>query len=327
MRTVGLIGLGNAGRPIGERLIKKEYYLRIYDINPKAAEPLEKLGASKASSPQDAVSGVTITVLPSTVEVKSAVFGERGILSGIQPDFVLIDLSGTDPGCAREIEQRITERSGKFLGGTLHASGAPAATIPRGLLSIVIGGKRETLEACMDILKDLAQKIICLPEPWIPKSLKIAVIMLSAANNIISAEVCAWLSAQGINPQLFLQLLQITGSQASASRIEEFFKRNRNYGGALSNSYKDLRQALEIAAALSIPLPFTATANQIQEMGRAQGFSRINSPAAIGKLYEILTGANLSAATSDTERTFPEPEEPEVVYLENPLADPEQLRR
>lgn len=315
MRTVGLIGLGNAGRPIGERLIKKGYRLRVYDINPEAAASLEQLGAVKVASAQAAVAEVTLTVLPSTVEVKAAVFGARGVLSGIRPGFVLVDLSGTDPRCAREIEQRIKQRDGEFLGGTLHASGAPAAVIPKGLLSIVIGGKRETLEACMDILRDLGQKIICLPEPWTPKALKIAVIMLSTVNNIISAEVCAWLSAQGITPRLFLRLLQTTGSQASASRLEEFFKRNRNYGGALSNSYKDLRQALELAAALNIPLPLTATANQIQEIGRAQGYSRVNSPAAIGKLYEILTGVNLSVATLDAEKTFPEPKEPQVVYL------------
>lgn len=327
MKTVGLIGLGNAGKPIGERLLGKRYSLKVYDINAEAVEPLIKLGASKVASAQEAVSEVTITVLPSTVEVKAAVFGENGILSGIQPNFVLIDLSGTDPGCARELERSIEEKQGGFLGGTIHASGAPAATIPRGLLSIVIGGKKETLEASMGILKDLAQKIICLDESWMPKALKIAVIMFTTANTIISAEVCAWLLAQGINPQLFLQLSKTTGSQASALRIEEFFKRSRSYGGALSNSYKDLRQALNLAADLHIPLPFTATANQIQEMGRAQGFSRINSPAAIGTLYEILTGVNLSAATSDTERTFPESKEPEVVYLENPLASPEQSRR
>ncbi len=327
MKTVGLIGLGNAGKHIGQRLLEKGYSLKVYDIDPGAAEPLIQLGASKAGSGEEATSEITITVLPSAVEVKAAVFGANGILKGIRPNFILIDLSGTDPGCARELDQSITERQGHFLGGTLHASGAPAVIIPKGLLSIVIGGKRNTVEACMNILKDLAQKIICLPEPWMPKALKIAVIMFAMSNTIISAEVCAWLLAQGINPQLFLELTKITGSQSTASRVEEFFKRGRSYGGALSNSYKDLRQALDSAAELQIPLPFTATANQIQEMGRAQGFSRINSPAAIGKLYELLTGVDLSVATLDKERSFPEAKEPEVIYLENPLATQERARR
>lgn len=78
--------------------------------------------------------------------------------------------------------------------------------------------------------------------------------------------------AQGIDPKLFLKLLETTDSRASASRIEEFMKRNNSHGRALSNSDKDLHQALAVAANLKIPLPLTSMAHQIQEMGRAQGW-------------------------------------------------------
>jgi 3-hydroxyisobutyrate dehydrogenase-like beta-hydroxyacid dehydrogenase len=217
---------------------------------------------------------------------------------------------------ARELDQKVTERGGKFLGATLHADGAPAVTIPQGLLSIAVGGKKEVLEECMDILKDLAQKVICVSEPWIPKAMKICVIMLAVANNVITAEVTTWLTAQGIDPRLFLKLLQTTGSHANAARVAGFFGRNRSYGGALSNSYKDLHQALKMASDLNLPLPFTAMANQIQEMGRAQGLSRVHTSAAIATVYETLTKINLEHAVLDRERNFREPGAPEVVYLE-----------
>jgi 3-hydroxyisobutyrate dehydrogenase-like beta-hydroxyacid dehydrogenase len=315
VRSISLIGLGNAGRPIGERLLKKGYSLKVYDINPQVVEALVELGAEMASSAREATTEVTLTVLPSSVEVRAAVFAEEGILAGMEPGFILLDLSGTDPDCARELEQKIQIKRGKFIGGTLHANGAPAITIPKGLLSILIGGEKEILEACIGILKDLAQKIICLPEPWMPKALKIAVMMLATANHIISAEVCACLIGQGINPHLFLQLLQTTGSHASSSRMEEFFKRNKSHGGALSNSYKDIRQALKVAADVHLPLPFSALANQIQEIGRSQGLTRINTPAAIGKVYEILTGIDLNQVTIEGERAFPEAGEPQIFYL------------
>jgi hypothetical protein len=35
----------------------------------------------------------------------------------------------------------------------------------------------------------------------------------------------------------------------------------------------------------------------------------------MGKLYEILTGENLSAAALEAEKRFPQPQEPEVIYL------------
>lgn len=314
-KPIGLIGLGNAGKPIGERLLRQGYPLKVYDLSPEAAESLVRLGAARSESARQATSEITITVLPSTVEVEAAVLGERGVLAGLQPGHILIDLSGTDPDCARNLAQKAKEKKAEFLGATLHADGAPAVTIPKGLASIVVGGRKDAVEASSGLLKDLAQNVICLPEPWMPKALKIAVIIFAAVNNVISAEVSAWLSAQGIDPRLFLQLVEITGSRATASRMEQFLRRNNHHGGALSNSYKDLRQALTVAAALNIPLPLTATASQIQEMARAQGLSRMNSPAAIGRLYELLTGTNLSAAVMDGERSFPDAEEPRLFYL------------
>ncbi len=315
MSTIGLIGLGNAGGPLGTRLLNKGHQFKAYDLNPQAMESMVELGATAAGSAREATSEVTIMALPSSVEVGAAMLGEDGVLAGMKRGSVLIDLSGTDPDCARELQQQVKDHGGEFLGGTLHADGAPAITIPKGLLCIVIGGEKSTIKACEPILKDLAQKVLCLPEPWMPKSLKIGVIMMATASSIMVTEVLTWLAAQGIEPRLFLDLERATGSQESSSRIAQFFKRKKNYGGALSNSYKDLRQALKVAGDLNLPLPITAHAHQIQEMGRARGLNRTPSPDAIGTVYEKLTGVDLGRAVLDEERIFPEPQEPEVIYL------------
>jgi len=317
MPTIGLIGLGNAGRPIGERILARGYTLTVYDLNPASMENMVRHGGRGAASAKEAVSDITLTVLPSSIEVRQAVFGEAGALAAIQPGMTFIDLSGTDPDCAREMQSRLEEKQAAFLGGTIHASGAPAIVIPQGQFTIAIGGKREIIDHCIGFLKELAQTIICLPEPWMPKAFKIAVIMYSTANNIATAEICSWLTAQGADPKLFLKLLQTTGSQASAARLEEFMKRNNNHGGALSNSYKDIRQALEVATKMQIPMPLLSMANQIQEMGKASGLTRLNSPAAMGKLYELITGTDLSAATMNADKKLPDSREPKVVYLED----------
>ena len=316
MKTIGLIGLGNAGKPIAERLLAKGYRLKVYDLDPIAMDVVAEKGAIKTASAKEAAAEITIVVLPSSNEVRAAIDGPEGILAGIQPGFVLVDLSGTDPDLPRLLQQKLEERKAHFVGATLHAAGAPAVTIPKGLASIVVGGRKEALEACIGVLKDLAHRVICVSEPWIPKALKIAVIMFSATNSIISAEVFSWLSTQGIDPRLFHRLLKTTGSRESAGRIEDFLRRTKSYGGALSNSYKDIRQALETAAARQIPLPLMGMVNEIQEMGRARGLSRLNTPAAMGRLYEILTRTDLSKAVLEAERIFPEAGEPEVIHLD-----------
>ncbi len=313
---IGVIGLGNAGKPLAARLLTRGYAVTVYDLNRAAVSSCAELGAVPAVSVNQATKPITLTVLPSSVEVREVYFGTNGIGASLQPGFIYIDLSGTDPDCAREIERDVSDKKAFFLGGTLHAHGAPAITIPAGMASIAIGGRRETVEMCSDLLMDLAQKVVCLPEPWMPKALKIAIIMFSTVSSILNAEVCTWLIAQGIDPKLFLQLLRTTGSQASATRLEEFMQRNNTNGGALSNSYKDIRQALKLATESHVPLPLVGLAGQIQEMGRAQGLARKNSPQAVATLYELLSGRDLSPALLDTEKNLKEAHKPEIVYLD-----------
>jgi 2-hydroxy-3-oxopropionate reductase len=313
--AIGLIGLGNAGRPMAERILAAGYALTVYDLDGTAVSGAVERGAQPASSAAEAVRDITITLLPSSVEVRQAVLGARGAIEALRPAQTLIDLSGTDPDCARELQARLAAKQANFVGGTIHASGAPAVVIPKGQFAIVIGGDKFKIAPAAQFLNDVAQTIIGLPEPWMPKAFKIAIILYATTNNIITAEICSWLTAQGADPKLFLQLLQSTGSQASAGRMEEFMKRNNNDGGALSNSYKDFRQALNVAAKLEIPMPLASMANQIQEMGRATGLQRFNSPAAMGKLYELITGTDLSGAVIPAQKKIPSSREPSIIWL------------
>ncbi|HKA33712.1 MAG TPA: hypothetical protein VKH64_10895, partial [Candidatus Binatia bacterium] len=66
---------------------------------------------------------------------------------------------------------------------------------------------------------------------------------------------------------------------------------------------------------LGIPLPLMTAVSQMQEMGRAMGLTRVNTPAAMGKLYEVLTGQDLSAAVIEADKASPQPRAPEVIYL------------
>src|SRR5262245_41081410 len=197
MPTIGLIGLGNAGRPIGERILTRGYALTVYDLNPATVDNMAGRGAHRAASARDAVSDITLTVLPSSIEVRRALFGEAGAVEAIQPGMTLIDLSGQGPECAPELQSRLEGQRAAFLGGTIHAGGAPAIVIPQGQFTIAVGGKREIIDCYTSFLKELAQTITCLPEAWIPKAFKIAVIMYATANNIATAEICSWLTAQG----------------------------------------------------------------------------------------------------------------------------------
>src|SRR5262249_20084123 len=119
MPTIGLIGLGNAGRPIGERILARGYPLTVYDLNPATVDNMVGLGARRAASARDAVSEITLIVLPSSIEVRRAVFGEAGAFEAVQPGMTFIDLSGTDPEWGGELQSRLWGERVALVGGTL----------------------------------------------------------------------------------------------------------------------------------------------------------------------------------------------------------------
>src|SRR6476619_3294791 len=106
MASIGLIGLGNAGRPMAERILATGHSLTVFDIDTGALDRVVQRGARPAHSAGAAVSDITITLLPSSLEVRQAVLGANGVLSALRSASTVIDLSGTDPDCARELEER-----------------------------------------------------------------------------------------------------------------------------------------------------------------------------------------------------------------------------
>ena len=83
MQKIGLIGLGNAGRPMAERILAAGYALTVFDIDAAAVAAVVQLGAQAANTAAQAVGDITITLVPSSVEVRSAVFGANGAYRGV----------------------------------------------------------------------------------------------------------------------------------------------------------------------------------------------------------------------------------------------------
>ena len=89
------------------------YSLTVYDIDARrGASGGAAWRARSQNCGGEAVGDITITLVPSSVEVRSAVFGAGGAFDALRPGMTLIDLSGTDPDCARELQERLQEKAG-----------------------------------------------------------------------------------------------------------------------------------------------------------------------------------------------------------------------
>ncbi len=315
MGEIGVVGLGNAGRPLALRLLGKGRSVRVYDMDEKAMAPLVAAGAEGVSSPAKAACAWTLTVLPGPRDVEKAVFGDSGIMEGLPPGGILIDVSGIDPPTTARVSAALQERGANLVSCSLHASGAPALTIPEGTLCICAGAARPVLENVLPLLQDLAMTVVCVPDPAIPKLMKISINMLGIANHIVATEVALLLTSQGIDPAILCHVMKETGSSTPTTYLNRILRGGLKAGGNIRNTHKDLALALQLAGEQTLPLPFTSMAEQILQMGRARGMDGTDLPESLVELYNTITGQSLRKSDLPPEQQGPQLHEPRVVWL------------
>src|SRR5688572_145200 len=92
---VGFVGLGTMGKPMARCVLRRGFPLTVYDVRSDVAADLARDGATAAASARDvaAASDITITMVPDSPDVRSAVLGKDGVLAGLRTGATLIEMS------------------------------------------------------------------------------------------------------------------------------------------------------------------------------------------------------------------------------------------
>ena len=157
METVGFIGLGNMGGGMSANIQRAGYPMIVYDLREEAALPCWKAGARLANTPEEVAAGsdVTFTSLPGPYEVEAVATGSGGVLEGIKPGSVYIDLSSSRPTLIREIEPKFRAKGCHVLDAPVSGGKTGAAS---GNLAVMVGGDREVFDRVKPILDSLATR-------------------------------------------------------------------------------------------------------------------------------------------------------------------------
>ena len=111
MAKVAFLGLGQMGAPMATRLLQAGHELTVWNRTPDRAKPLVQEGATVAGSPAEAGAGAAfaITMLATPEALMDVVLGERGLLKGLGPSQVYIDMSTVGPHTVRSIAAQSPE--------------------------------------------------------------------------------------------------------------------------------------------------------------------------------------------------------------------------
>src|SRR5262249_4884854 len=108
MANLGFIGLGIMGRPMAGHLPTAGHKMV---LNTRSGVPQELIakGGVACKTPREVAekSEIIFLMVPDTPDVKKVLFGEGGVVEGLSPDKVVVDMSSISPLATKEFAQRI----------------------------------------------------------------------------------------------------------------------------------------------------------------------------------------------------------------------------
>jgi 3-hydroxyisobutyrate dehydrogenase-like beta-hydroxyacid dehydrogenase len=287
---IGFIGLGAMGKPMAVNLVKKRFPLTVYDLRPEPMEQLAALGAQKAASSKEVAdkSDVVITMLVSSPDVEAAVLGPGGVLEGLRPGSVLIDMSSIAPAVTRKVGAKVREKEADILDAPV-ARGVKAAAA--GTLAVFVGGSRQTFERCRHILQAMATDIDYVGGLGCGATVKLVNQLILSATVAATAEGLVLGVKGGVDPDTLVEVLG-KGS-ANSFALQNHFKKFALKGDFGESVFpvpyiqKDIGLAMETGKELGVPLLMASIANQMYEMARATGRSKNYFPVVIQVLEDL----------------------------------------
>ena len=271
-KTVGFIGLGIMGKPMAKNLLKAGFPLVVFSRSKERVQDLVKEGAVSADSPKELAerSGVIITMLPDSPEVKEVILGKDGVILGAKSASVAIDMSSINPLVTQEIARELKQKGVAMLDAPV--SGGETGAI-QGTLSIMVGGEDEVFRDCIELFNAMGKNIVRVGEIGAGGYVKLVNQVIVALNIAAIGEAFSLGVKAGLDPQTIYQAIRggLAGSQVLDAKAPMIFGRNFKPGFKVKLHHKDLHNALSTAKDLGIPMPLSSLVQQIFVSLMAEG--------------------------------------------------------
>ena len=261
---IGFVGLGIMGKPMARNLLKAGYSLTVYDIVGQQLEDVVTDGATGASSNKEVAAGAEkiITMLPDSADSEAAILGPNGVLEGAQPGSTIIDMSSIAPSVSQKIAAECAKKDVEMLDAPV-SGGEPGAI--NATLAIMVGGKQEVFDQSYDLLKTMGSNVVLTGDIGAGGVTKLANQIIVAANIEALSEALVLSQRAGVDPEKVFNAIRggLAGSAVMEAKGPMMLDRNFQAGFRIRLHQKDLRNVLQTAQELNVPVPVTALIQQM----------------------------------------------------------------
>ena len=285
MADLGFVGLGVMGGRVAKRLMDAGHTVTGHNRTRSKAQWLVDAGMAWAESPRGVAetSEVTLSMVTNSEALKAIADGPDGILAGLGPGKLYIDMSTASPALSRELAQRAHALGGFMLDAPVSGS---VSTLEEGKLSIMVGGERQAFEQALPILQAIGPKVTHVGGNGLAVSMKIATNLSLAVQMLAFSEGVLLAEKSGIRRETAVEVLvnSVIASPMVKYRGPFVLDMPDEAWFDVGMMQKDMLLALEMGRDLDVPLPTTAVTNEFLTAARGMGLA--DKDFAI--LFEVL---------------------------------------
>ena len=272
MAKLGWVGLGTMGSRMAKRLLDAGHSLVGYNRTRQRAEWLLAHGLRWGESPRAVAqeADVIFSMVTDSSALRAITEGPDGILAGLGPGKIYVDMSTVAPAATRELASRVAAKGAAMLDAPVSGS---VTTVEQGQLSIMVGGDRQAFERVQPILQAIGPKVTYLGPNGSAVTMKVAINLSLAVQMLAFSEGVLLGEKSGVPRELAVEvllksviaspMLQYRGPFVLEMPAEAWFDCHM--------MQKDILLALELGRQQGVPLPTTAVVNEMLTAAQAMG--------------------------------------------------------
>ncbi len=288
MPNCAFVGLGVMGYPMAGHLQAAGNPTTVYNRTTAKAEAwVGEHGGSSAPTPREAAmgAGLVMVCVGNDDDLRSVVFGDHGVLAGMDSGATLVDHTTASAEVAREIRVAADAVGVGFIDAPVSGGQAGAEN---GQLAVMCGGDEKVYNGI---------------EPVIDAYAKISVLVGGTGSGQLTKmvnQVCIAGLIQGLSEALDFgrragldmdRVLSVIGGGASgswqmANRAGTMLDRHFDHGFALDWMRKDLGIVFDEAERIDATLPITALVDQFYARLQREGHGRWDTSSLIELLRD-----------------------------------------
>jgi 3-hydroxyisobutyrate dehydrogenase-like beta-hydroxyacid dehydrogenase len=282
---LGFVGLGVMGGGVARRLLAAGHELHGWNRTPEKAAPLVAEGLVLEESPRAVAeqADVVFTMVTNVPALRAVAEGGDGIIAGLGPGKVWVDMTTAAPAVSRELAERVRETGADMVDAPVSGS---VSTLEEGRLSIMVGGNEETFRRVEPILLDIGPKVTRVGDNGQALLLKIAINLSLHVQMVAFCEGLLLAEKDGIDREVALDVMlgSVIASPMLKYRAPFILDMPDEAWFNVNMMQKDMLLALEAGRQLDVPMPTTAITNELLTAARAMGLEH-NDFAVV---YEVL---------------------------------------